>query len=420
MTKFNHLNWFVLATVIWCVFSFKFILIGYGGSGVRIDDLFILILYILFSIFGIISWKKIPYLVFPFILYLFISLLSSIYNGAIGRVDTTTALVYSLRSAEYFIFYYVGLYIVRNNINLYPIFKFYLLFLLVIVPLQMLNLLPVASNFSSTRAIGNTNGPYELAVLSAFLSFYFYYHKPQAKLNSFMSAVLLIATASRTTSFAFLIIILSSYRARLAFIAPVIAIVVFLAYGLFSGGGDATGGDGLTARFASLLTSELLMELQDANTRITAVLTSREYIDTYFIDVMADIQYLDSDASAYIRFYRWIALVKSSFANVDSILFGMGPSFSFVSVDGFYVRVLVETGIVGLGLYIWFIVRCLKYAAKYSLLFKYYIITMLVTAITIDIFFSYKPMMLFWLYLGWLHGGGKFNSMTLSMNTESK
>ena len=405
--KHDSLDWIIIGTVIWCIFSFKFVLIDYQDSGVRIDDFLILFIFFLLVAFRKISLVKIHHIAVPFLLFICVQVLSSLYNGSIGRVNVFTALVFSLRSIEYFVFFYIGIYIAKRSIDLTPILKYYLFFLVLLVPLQMLNLVSASSNFDSTRAIGNTYGPYELAILCVFLSFYFHFHIQRSLFKSFTPAIILMATASRTTVFAYLVILAVRNRARLIFAWPLILVVGILIVWVVTNAYESAGSDNLYSRTESLFSPDLIPALEVAYSKISPVVTSQEYINVYFSDVVEDVNSQSGDASAYIRFYRWIVLIKSSFANLDSILFGMGPSFGTSSVDGFYVRVLIETGLVGLILYMWFIVRCLKTAGRFSIIFRYYLIAMFITAFTIDIFYSYKSMIIFWLYLGYIIGNTK-------------
>jgi hypothetical protein len=409
----NFLDWIALITITWCFFSPKISLIDYGTSNIRIDDFLIFFLFLLFLLYGLIARTKIPNQIQPFLLFLLFSFLSSIYNGMVDRVDTITALVFSLRNFEYFLFFYFGVYLARRRIELYPILKYYLLFTLVLVFLQMTNLISSLSSFissfslfdSTTRAVGNTNGPYELAILSAFMSYYFYLHNPNSKFMAFFSAVILFVTSSRSTGIGYLIVVANRYRTQLIIALPLIVAGFAFILSMPSVGDKEPGGNDLLSRFFSLLSVDLIYELLYSSGDITPVNSSQEYANSYFTSSSSseNIQSISGDVSAYIRFYRWLVLIKSSFAHLDSIFIGLGPSFGTAAVDGFYVRLLIETGIVGLLLYLWFIARCLKYESRHFLTFKYFIVTMLFTAFGIDIFFSYKPMILFWLYLGFIY-----------------
>lgn len=410
--KKNWLDWIVLAITIFCIFSFKFLLIDHQGSGVRLDDFMIVLLFLLFLMNGTIIRTKLPRRIVPFFLYVSVAIFSSLYNGLIGHVDPVIALVFSVRSIEYFTFFYVGVYLARRSIKLNAIFHYFFVFLVILVPLQMLNIVPVVSGFVSTRAIGNTNGPYELAVLTAFLSFFFYFQTPPAKNKAWMAFLILLASASRTTTAAFMLIVASRYQIRkiILFCFALLAVAV-VALGITNNDDDVAGDD-ILSRTSKLASAGLFKALESAYADITPVSTSAEYQKTYFQSSMEDLEGLDADASAYIRFYRWSALIKSVLTNWDSILIGMGPSFGTAAVDGFYMRLFTETGIIGLFLFAWFVIRCIRIPSTNFTIFRYYIITLSIVAVTIDIFVSYKPMLFFWLYFGWLYSNEKMCNPT--------
>jgi hypothetical protein len=128
--------------------------------------------------------------------------------------------------------------------------------------------------------------------------------------------------------------------------------------------------------------------------------TSADYIDGTFADATESANASESDASGMIRAFRWSALIKSSLAHYDSILIGMGPSFGSAAVDGYYVRVFIETGIAGLLAFFLFLRALLKPRGEQSASFREFAVILILTACFIDIFASYKTMLLLWLWNG--------------------
>jgi hypothetical protein len=84
----------------------------------------------------------------------------------------------------------------------------------------------------------------------------------------------------------------------------------------------------------------------------------------------------------------------------DSELLGLGPSFGTAAVDGYFVRLFIETGFVGLSAFFVFSIAMLSQAKQTSWNFRNYFIILLGTCLFIDIGVSYKPMLLLWLWHG--------------------
>jgi hypothetical protein len=100
-----------------------------------------------------------------------------------------------------------------------------------------------------------------------------------------------------------------------------------------------------------------------------------------------------------IRMYRWATLLKTTLAHGDSVLLGLGPSFGSAAVDGYYVRVFIETGILGAAVFLWFL-RRLWQAQPAGAAFREFVLIVMVSALVIDVFASYKTMLLLWVWHG--------------------
>jgi hypothetical protein len=101
-----------------------------------------------------------------------------------------------------------------------------------------------------------------------------------------------------------------------------------------------------------------------------------------------------------VRAFRWLTLIKSVLMHFDSILIGMGPSFGSAAVDGYYVRVFIESGLIGLVAFFAFLRSLTKSRSDQSGAFREFVIVLIVTASFIDIFASYKTMLFLWLWNG--------------------
>jgi hypothetical protein len=158
---------------------------------------------------------------------------------------------------------------------------------------------------------------------------------------------------------------------------------------------------GIVSRFTSLLNGGTFESFSILFENYPTVETQKEYFSlVYNNSSNTEISLLSGDTSALIRFNKWLVLVVSTFN--ESLIFGLGPSFASVGVDGYFIRVFAETGLIGLIIYLKVIYDIHSFSrATNSLLLRRYILVLLITGLFIDIFVSFKPMMLLWLFYGY-------------------
>jgi len=283
--------------------------------------------------------------------------------------------------------------------------KFYVVALLIAVPLQMLQLLPTANGFGTSRATGNTNGPYELAAISSFFLCYLGYRNKE-RLYGAASVVLVVLTSARST-FVGVAIGLVKVMARgskrkvvLITAGSVVGIALLVGFGTFLNSGKEADQRGNVIERLSTATDLLDVDFKTIYEEIPTYRTSDEYFDGTFLLSVSLSHDAGGDASTMQRVFRWSALIKSALANVDSTLIGLGPSFGTDAVDGYYVRLFAETGLVGTCLFALFIYNLMFSKTTSPWQFREYVFILLMTAVSIDIFVSYKPMLLLWLWHG--------------------
>lgn len=102
------------------------------------------------------------------------------------------------------------------------------------------------------------------------------------------------------------------------------------------------------------------------------------------------------DASNEVRFYRWNLLLREISQSPERVLLGLGPSFAGPSVDGAYLRILVESGLAGV--------------IAWLTMFRYWlgrrpawlvgsVVSLFVGGVFIDIFYAERPMIFLWILL---------------------
>lgn len=112
------------------------------------------------------------------------------------------------------------------------------------------------------------------------------------------------------------------------------------------------------------------------------------------------IENLGMDASLYLRVSHWMQMIDGL---IKYPILGLGISISGSAADGNYIRILSESGILGITLWcilLYQIYRSLKGRRMVNKIMKYSFITLIVGATLIDLFEASKVMMIFWFMLG--------------------
>jgi hypothetical protein len=142
-----------------------------------------------------------------------------------------------------------------------------------------------------------------------------------------------------------------------------------------------------------------------------------DYMEGSFHDLNGlDTANFDGDMSGLIRFTRWLSLLKTNLAHVDSIIIGLGPSFGSAAVDGYFTRCYVETGAVGLLAFLAFLAALVFTHRGSNWYFRDYVLIMIISSVFIDVFLSYKSMMLLWLW----HGMNQYRRKTAPDGTRPR
>ena len=396
---------FLYFVLLWCLCSYKVLLGGVGEAGLRVDDLLLAAAFVLLLARG--DLRRVPRsaALRAYLVFLAVNLLSALWNGWRGRVPALYGLLFTARLAEYLLFYAMGWVLMTRGAKLWRSFRWYFYALCVVVPLQTVGVLKVASQFGASRASGNTNGPYELAVVAAFFLCIFGYQE-RKKLSTLAAVLMMALTASRGTfagtavGYGWRVLRQKRGRVRGLLLASVVLCAawgasVWMEHRM----AGAAESDALSSRLQS---GSQFARAADARMLWDAApvyANENDYYAGAFLDA-ADYAVLSGgDVSGMIRVYRWATLLKTTLAHGDSVLLGLGPSFGSAAVDGYYVRVFIETGILGAAVFLWFL-RRLWHAQPAGAAFREFVLIVMVSALVIDVFASYKTMLLLWVWHG--------------------
>ncbi len=401
-------TYFLYGVTMWCLVSFKVVLTGVSGGdgGIRIDDALILMASAVLLIRGEFRRVKISRALRFYLVCTITGVISACWNGIVTeRVPFFYSIISALRIIEYIIFYYLGYFIARTGFNLTRFLMIYLWTLLFVIPLQMLSIIPIASSFSPERAIGNTNGPYELAAVASFTLCYLGYSKHK-KVAGSLSLLFIFLSASRVTAIAALISLVKvgvtrakSKRGIVTVVTGSAAGVVLFLFLSYAASHTQIGGLGLLSRLDNSQSITSWSEVRALYDEAPLYDTASEYYNGAYAET-EDLSSYGGDESGFMRFKHWIILIKNTVNHPDSLIIGLGPSFGTIAVDGYFVRVFIESGLLGLVTFCGSIGYMLFDRKRATWAFREFILVMLLTGLFIDIFSSYHPMILLWLWHG--------------------
>jgi hypothetical protein len=227
-----------------------------------------------------------------------------------------------------------------------------------------------------------TGGPWEIGVLINFCLAILLFDgnvTRKAAIKAFLiTTALLLLTASRMAMVAQVAILIAFYRSRgrnaLAFVAKSsIAVAILVAVVWFVP-------NPLQKRSQKLFDLENLRFLQQMYERTPDNPSLDEFYDFELQD--------DSDMSWVMRVSKWTVAVKLWMRDSTSPVFGLGPGGVGVALDGGWLRIVIETGMLGL-ISLLTLARCIW---RISPTLRVMLLSVAINMLMIDIYLSYKVM----------------------------
>ena len=406
----------VLPAVAWLLLAPRIDLLTVFGSSVRVDDVVVALLLVPAAVSGaragalVAGWRMAAVVAAACLSALF-----AIYHGL---VSPAPSLLYAVRPFEYWlVLAALGGVVARDPRGtarrLLMLLAWVTFVQVGVAYLQTAIGLDFGSaRFSLERGSGFTGGPYELGAICAALACLW------AATHRWLLLVVAVAGVALSES-------------RISMAGLVAGLSIVAVYGLLQAGRRrATGPAAAPSRAGQLrvaggvLAISLLLVagpvwspvlLQGIGERAKSTSLTDEW---YFADqraastpsprTSADYRVLAfgsvttsmqrdaariEDVSSFIRFYRWNLLLDRLTVDRWSWVTGLGPSFAGSAVDGSYVRVLAETGAVGLlawsGLASVWVRRMPPWMVGAA-------VTYLAGAAFIDLLFAMRPTVLMW------------------------
>lgn len=356
-------------------------------AGIRVDDVILLLVAgtMLIDWFGRLDLTIEP---LPAAAFMVIGVfcLSNLVNLGIGH----SSILYSLRLAEYMVFFWSGKYLVRQGYDLDLVVKTMVLLNFAIAILQYAGLVGGFATSGYESAVGrpfgiSANHPAEM---SAMLNLAFAALVFGDKTNKFWQWSLIVGlfvllTGSRSALAAHcLLILVYIYRHsknKINFVLRSGAVSALLVAIILAVPND------VTSRSADLVSWQNVQTFRDVYDRIP--------VDRQFADVSEGGDPEDSpegvDISWYMRGYKWAEVVKTMFAQSWIIwILGVGPGGIGIALDGGWLRLVVETGIIGT----LFFVALLRKISKLSAGCSMAVLALAVNMFMVDSQLAYKVM----------------------------
>ncbi len=315
---------------------------------------------------------------------------------------------YALRLLEYYLFFYIGLWAAQ----FYRIEKILTYFLLWNVFLMLLQKFQLLGSFHmgnylmvSQRVMGVSSFPTEMGLILNFIYAYFIFSRQKITCRRLYLPPIMHYLLERfwlfgTTLFLGALILLTGSRAPLAVILflflirlyqlratqkqtlwllPVACALCFLAISQSEGMGERSNLLAMNNLKSAKKVWERLEIKRDADLN----------------EVKLD-QIKNTDVSLLIRLHKWVFALKTYLSEPLVWIQGTGAGFAGPALDGGLVRLLVETGLLGIFLWGIFLYRI----GKISLTIGYVVVSFVLNMIFVDAHLAYKAMSVFFFIAG--------------------
>lgn len=419
---FQQRKYLALYVIIIVLFLPKiniFTLTAESKAGLRSEDL-IIAFFMLFTVFGekCKSYKKVfSNNIFKFFLLFLGSSVISFFIGLISKYTYSVSLSFFslLRKVEYFCFIFVGYdlyYFNRGNMR-FLLKKTLSLFVIYTAFISIFQMLGLVGSFrfgiyDPTSfvgvAVGTFNGYYELGAFFVFTAIIYLYDIIMNIDNKWfnfaffaVSLLLILFSSSRTSLLvmlilmAIIVVVYSRTKVKIWILLTEVSLVI-LTILLLKFTDIAIFERFRTIHFDSLWNSVKYYFENRSYSEYISLLGQNEPMENYVLQT--------GDVSFNTRMFKWMAMLDawSKFP-----LFGYGFG-SNSTIDGNYIKLLAENGLVGFVLFVSVFVvtarETLKCKSKSSYCVIWILLSLFLGAILIDLFEASKVMEFVWFLIG--------------------
>lgn len=422
----NRTAFYIICMCLPLLFIPKINLVSFAGetAGIRVDDVVLLAfsLVLFWAHFGLrkklydIEWWVLGLTAFSFVSFglnrIFIDL---------ELIHVNAKIFYCVRILEYFLFFYIGAMATRFAV--FSVSNVVWAFFLVNMVLIFLQKAGIAGTWtawgfapdSTYRAAGIASFPSEMGALLDIMFCFLIFDKSQKPkilsvipryIRKFMEAsytywmfllcvVLVIFTGSRIAIVALLppffiklkgeisLRKISTLMVAVPLLIAAFLVMVFLisnSYAIFA----------RSYGLISMSNFNLIVNVWDA------IVLTHDPIGNESVGMGFGSKY---DASWWMRIHKWCYALKIYVLHPQCWLQGVGPGFAMGALDGGYLRILTEYGLIGC----YFFWRMFKIIYKMNIQLKWALIAFLINMIFFDAYLAYKPMILLFFMTGYAY-----------------
>jgi len=402
------MNKYLSVIVIIFIFLPKINIYGVAGSGIRIEDFSILLFMSFFLLqlgtqtnLNFTNNQRIKLLLKIYFLSALIvctGVISTLFNSESGLIE----ILFSVRLLEYSSYLFVGYY-VSKVIDVTRLFYWYILINSIVIFMQKYGVVGgfATGNYVSdvsTRPIGLTSGPWEIGMILSFGIIWLIEKKKRNIVvkwgTIFFISAALVSTGSRIAiASTILVLFIRIIKANNFSLVKTVSLISLL---LFSSAVIIINSD----RMENILSNNNLSYIESA---IENVDSNNYVMNEPNVTEFGDFKYGETDLSLAFRVLKWVHVVKKTISSADKVLLGYGPGHFGVAVDGSYIRVFGEVGVLGLLLYCFLFLSAAKVKGGGQV--KLYLAVLLINAVFIDVLYASRAMS--WLFI--LAGGLVFS-----------
>lgn len=382
-------------------------------AGIRIDDLILLVFSFVIFWGRSILQKRLGNIE----KWIFILIGFSLFSYALNRLLVTfnllhvpASIFYVFRPLEYFMFFYIGA-LASQFFKLNALIKALFLWNLILMLLQRIELIGQFSilgysSFASDRVTGIASFPSEAGLLLTILFCFLIYdedanhrllenipvifQKTYTYWLFLICATLVIFTGSRIAILA----LVSAFSFRVVNDLKNFSLISWLIAFIFTSA-------------AVVVITLAIMHTDSVFVRSAQLLSFRnfELVEKVWdhIDLSQDpigqeaVSNQNYDTSWWMRIHKWCYALKTYYMHPESYLSGLGPGFAMAALDGGFLRVLIEYGVIGCFLF-WKLFSSIYQTSKQL---KWIIIVFLINMLFFDAYLAYKPMSLMFFIMGY-------------------
>lgn len=379
-------------------------------AGLRIDDLILLIIGILFMWGHALSHQRVYKIEGSILLITCFGIFSYLLNRVfytLNMIHMEAKIFYALRLLEYFLFFYIGA-LASQFFQDRTIVRSFLLWNILLMVLQKFNLIGGVVSVGgyltdvSSRVQGIASFPSEMGLLLNLLfcflvfddqtqsKFLRLFHSPFTryilhKLYLYgmfcLFGLFIIWTGNRISIVALVVCFLFRIKQDLSlhsigsyismmFLVPIVALVV---------------GFAITQTIAVYKRSTNLFAVK--NIELFTVVWDKVDINEH-PSGNEKLETGNYDMSWFLRIHKWLFMTKSYLHHPECYLQGLGPGYAGAALDGGLLRIITEYGIIGAFLF-W---KFFGYLYRLNPQTKWMMVAFLINMIFFDAYLAYKTM----------------------------